>query len=446
VARPKTKPRVLQPQPTLRLKILVVGETRCGKTSLVHAYLHNNAMGTDPDGETNWTPLFGPTSLQFEKTNYVPTIGVDYYAAAVPTSRVIPASASTPGCIARVHTSFIDLSGDLAYVKVRSEFYSDWNVILFCFDCTKRETFTQLESWVAEADKFNPNANQQKGQLKVVVACKCDYAHSGPGFTREVPTAEAKAWAEAKGMHYVETSAWLAMSDEVPLSKRQNTAKILDGVFANASGELKLPAGFTQADQPSSASSASSGAHNASESKFASQQSGYSSSSTSNNTSSTSSGSGGLPHPSSMSVHALMAELTERGVPRVRMIQWSCVLLCYVHQHPALCVSIPFSHSTISHSLYSLNGVWRNLKWSKLYLKHGSRHLAQERPRIPSQQRSAQAAAAAAHSHEELQLLPLLPQPQNQQSSEKAACLKLSSNVFEANSKAGQRARTFAAC
>ncbi len=134
----------LAQRPSMRLKVLVLGEQSVGKTCLIKSYRHehNKAVGR-----------YVEASQDAFSFTYTPTIGVDYFPSPSPQLRPVAPSASFGGGMVRIVPSFFDLSGDLAYVKVRAEFYPDWNVILFCFDCTRRETFTRLPSWLAEVDK-----------------------------------------------------------------------------------------------------------------------------------------------------------------------------------------------------------------------------------------------------------------------------------------------------
>lgn len=65
------------------------------------------------------------------------------------------------------------------------------------FDVTSRQSFVALESWLREAAQFG--ARDFRG---VVCANKIDL-----GKRRTVPEAEARRWAEARGLGYWEVSA-----------------------------------------------------------------------------------------------------------------------------------------------------------------------------------------------------------------------------------------------
>lgn len=139
----------LQPRPSMRIKVLLLGESNSGKTSLVRAYRyeHNRASGHISEAMMD-SFVYGAGA------QYIPTVGVDFFPGPQqPITRAVGPSATFSGGIVRVVPAFFDLSGDLSFVKVRAEFYGDWNVLIFCFDITNKDTFTKLEHWVTEAEQ-----------------------------------------------------------------------------------------------------------------------------------------------------------------------------------------------------------------------------------------------------------------------------------------------------
>lgn len=166
---------------TMTLKVLVLGEQSCGKTSFVRAYfaaaLRNAAVAGLPLSDTPaicaaaTTPLASSsgasaaaaaaaaavTSYEFSPPPPA-TVGVDFWPAPVAVPARLPTVRSAPGAPAsapntRIVPVFYDVSGDLTYVKVRAEAYGDWHVALYCCDCGDRASFEQVQAWVAELEK-----------------------------------------------------------------------------------------------------------------------------------------------------------------------------------------------------------------------------------------------------------------------------------------------------
>lgn len=170
--------------PSVRLKILVIGEHRSGKSSFVKAY----RLASEAE--------CGLLGLSFESDKFSPeydsTTGVDIRKGATTTMR------SGDGSLVRVVPTFFDLSGDLSYLKVRTEFYQDYQAALLLFDVTSKDSFDRLDYWVKEATKFGT----EKLPPVLLVANKIDLRSQ-----RVVTEKDARAFAELHGFDYCETSA-----------------------------------------------------------------------------------------------------------------------------------------------------------------------------------------------------------------------------------------------
>uniref|UniRef100_A0A8C6SJ49 Rho family GTPase 2 n=1 Tax=Neogobius melanostomus TaxID=47308 RepID=A0A8C6SJ49_9GOBI len=106
----------------LRCKIVVVGDTECGKTALLHVF----AKDSYPE-------------------NYVPTVFENYTL------------------------NMWDTSGSAYYDNVRPLAYPDADAVLICFDISRPETLDSvLKKWQGETQEFCPNAKI------VLVGCKLD--------------------------------------------------------------------------------------------------------------------------------------------------------------------------------------------------------------------------------------------------------------------------------
>ncbi|KAK5850901.1 hypothetical protein PBY51_001738 [Eleginops maclovinus] len=117
----------------LRCKIVVVGDTQCGKTALLHVF----AKDSYPE-------------------NYVPTVFENYTASFEIEKQ-------------RIELNMWDTSGSTYYDNVRPLAYPDSDAVLICFDISRPETLDSvLKKWQGETQEFCPNAKV------VLVGCKLD--------------------------------------------------------------------------------------------------------------------------------------------------------------------------------------------------------------------------------------------------------------------------------
>ncbi|XP_029312828.1 rho-related GTP-binding protein RhoN-like [Cottoperca gobio] len=117
----------------LRCKIVVVGDTECGKTTLLHVF----AKDSYPE-------------------NYVPTVFENYTASFEIEKQ-------------RIELNMWDTSGSTYYDNVRPLAYPDSDAVLICFDISRPETLDSvLKKWQGETQEFCPSAKV------VLVGCKLD--------------------------------------------------------------------------------------------------------------------------------------------------------------------------------------------------------------------------------------------------------------------------------
>ncbi|XP_019902513.1 rho-related GTP-binding protein RhoN isoform X1 [Esox lucius] len=133
---------------TTRCKIVVVGDTQCGKTALLHVF----AKDSYPE-------------------NYVPTVFENYTASFEIEKQ-------------RIELNMWDTSGSSYYDNVRPLAYPDADAVLICFDISRPETLDSVlkksetlrdrqrhrerNTWQGETQEFCPNAKV------VLVGCKLD--------------------------------------------------------------------------------------------------------------------------------------------------------------------------------------------------------------------------------------------------------------------------------
>ncbi|CAL8301517.1 unnamed protein product [Lota lota] len=116
-----------------RCKIVVVGDTQCGKTALLHVF----AKDSYPE-------------------NYVPTVFENYTASFEIDKQ-------------RIELNMWDTSGSTYYDNVRPLAYPDADAVLICFDISRPETLDSvLKKWQGETQEFCPSAKV------VLVGCKLD--------------------------------------------------------------------------------------------------------------------------------------------------------------------------------------------------------------------------------------------------------------------------------
>ncbi|KAG8565894.1 hypothetical protein GDO81_013020 [Engystomops pustulosus] len=116
-----------------RCKIVVVGDTQCGKTALLHVF----AKDCYPE-------------------NYVPTVFENYTASFEIDKQ-------------RIELNMWDTSGSAYYDNVRPLAYPESDAVLICFDISRPETLDSvLKKWQGETQEFCPSAKI------ILVGCKLD--------------------------------------------------------------------------------------------------------------------------------------------------------------------------------------------------------------------------------------------------------------------------------
>lgn len=116
-----------------RCKIVVVGDSQCGKTALLHVF----AKDCYPE-------------------NYVPTVFENYTASFEIDKQ-------------RTELNMWDTSGSSYYDNVRPLAYPDSDAVLICFDISRPDTLDSvLKKWQSETQEFCPSAKV------VLVGCKLD--------------------------------------------------------------------------------------------------------------------------------------------------------------------------------------------------------------------------------------------------------------------------------
>ncbi|KAM6392540.1 rho-related GTP-binding protein RhoD [Pluvialis apricaria] len=153
--------------PETEVKVVVVGDGGCGKTSLLLAFARGD----------------------FPKV-YVPTVFEKYTA-----------SLQVGGKPMKIH--LWDTAGQEDYDRLRPLSYSDANVVLICFDVTNPNSYDNvLTKWYPEVNHFC------KGVPVLVVGCKTDLRKPQEGHLEPISYEKASAMArQVHAVSYLECSA-----------------------------------------------------------------------------------------------------------------------------------------------------------------------------------------------------------------------------------------------
>ena len=143
-------------------KLLLIGDSGAGKTSLLLRYANDTFSST-----------------------FISTISVDFEI------RKIELDGKT------IKLQIWDTAGQERFGKMKSPYYRGAHGIIVVFDVTDQESFSNVKQWLHEIDRYAPS-----NVKKLLVANKIDLASK-----RAVPTEQAAAFAERLGVEYLETSA-----------------------------------------------------------------------------------------------------------------------------------------------------------------------------------------------------------------------------------------------
>ncbi|XP_075511958.1 small GTPase LIP1 [Primulina tabacum] len=183
--------------PCGQVRVLVVGDSGVGKTSLVHLILKGSSVAHPPQ-------TIGCT------------VGVKHttYASSGSSSNIIKGDTERDFFI-----ELWDISGHERYKDCRSLFYSQINGVMFVHDLSQRRTKTSLQKWATEiavSGTFSaPLASGGPGGLPVpyiVIGNKADIASKdGTRGSSGNLVDVARQWVEKQGL--------LAPSEELPLTE-----------------------------------------------------------------------------------------------------------------------------------------------------------------------------------------------------------------------------------
>lgn len=143
-------------------KVLIIGDSSVGKSNILLRFSDN---------------IFHDT--------FLPTIGVDFKI------RNVKMGDQT------IKLNIWDTAGQERFKTITSTYYKGAHGIILAYDITDRESFNNVNNWLAEVKK---HAGAQV--IKLLVGNKCDLESE-----RVVSAKEAKEFADSLGISFLETSA-----------------------------------------------------------------------------------------------------------------------------------------------------------------------------------------------------------------------------------------------
>mmetsp|Transcript_37237 Transcript_37237/g.75992 ORF Transcript_37237/g.75992 Transcript_37237/m.75992 type:complete len:205 (-) Transcript_37237:185-799(-) len=152
-----------EPPFDVQIKILTIGNSGVGKTSLLIRYSSHS---------------FSPT--------FITTIGIDFKIKNV----------NIDG--KRVKLQIWDTAGQERFKTITTSYFRGAQGILLVYDTTEAETFEGINQWMQQIKQHG-----EENVNKLLIANKCDY----PEADREVTRAQGEELAKKYGMKFIETSA-----------------------------------------------------------------------------------------------------------------------------------------------------------------------------------------------------------------------------------------------
>lgn len=145
----------------IQIKIMLLGESQIGKTSLIQRYVKNNF-----------------------NLSYITTVGIDFQLKQIKMNNK------------SIKLQIWDTAGQERFKNITKSYFHSSDGFIVGYDITSRLSFTNVSTWLKEINENAPEEIQ-----KILIGNKCDLNE------REVTTEEGKKLAEENGMKFFETSA-----------------------------------------------------------------------------------------------------------------------------------------------------------------------------------------------------------------------------------------------
>ena len=148
-------------EPQIVLKLLLLGDSSVGKTSILVKYINN----------------------KFDESS-ISTVGVDYMDKIIDYNKY------------KIKLQIWDTSGEEKFRTITKNFYRNADGLLVVFDLTRKETYDHVRGWINEAKENNDKIKT------ILIGNKLDLQDE-----RKVENAVPKQYAEKNSLKYLETSA-----------------------------------------------------------------------------------------------------------------------------------------------------------------------------------------------------------------------------------------------
>jgi len=145
----------------VQVKLLMVGESGVGKTSLLNRYANDTFS-----------------------TNYVSTIGIDFKLKTIPIKGRV------------VKLQLWDTAGQERFRTITVSYFRGAQGILIVYDVSNRNSFERVQAWIEQIEQ-----HADLSVNKILVGNKCDLEDK-----RQVTVEEGQALADQRGLLFFETS------------------------------------------------------------------------------------------------------------------------------------------------------------------------------------------------------------------------------------------------
>ena len=193
----------------LKLKLLIIGDSNVGKTSML----------------LNYTDNYFPES-------HLATIGVEYKVKEIKTDKY------------NIALQIWDTAGQERFRSITKSFFRNTNGILFVYDITSRRSFQSVKDWIKDSEMHD------SGFEKILVGNKIDLEAK-----REVQTDELKEYGLKKKIDIIETSAKERINIDEAFKKivdlilgNKDEKKILEDFGVKTNNEINLDKNVTKKD------------------------------------------------------------------------------------------------------------------------------------------------------------------------------------------------------
>ena len=194
----------------LKLKLLIIGDSNVGKTSML----------------LNYTDNYFPES-------HLATIGVEYKVKEIKTNKF------------NIALQIWDTAGQERFRSITKSFFRNTNGILFVYDITSRRSFQSVKDWIKDSEMHD------SGFEKILVGNKIDLEAK-----REVQTDELKEYGTKKKIDIIETSAKERINIDEAFKKivdlilgNKDEKKILEDFGVKTNNEINLDKNVTKKER-----------------------------------------------------------------------------------------------------------------------------------------------------------------------------------------------------